>query len=69
MRKITHIGEETEEHLEAENTQTQISLPEAPPQEKQTVNIGPYFAAGVIGLAIVIFLVFKFLRKKEKENG
>lgn len=60
-KQLAHIGEETEEHLEVEDIQQTLPTPS---QEKQTVNIGPYFAGAVIGFAIIAFFVVKFFRKK-----
>lgn len=54
--KLTHIGEEVEEHQVQE-----LATEEIP---SQVVDIGPYFAAGVLGLAIIGFLVFRFLKRK-----
>lgn len=65
MYKLVHVGEEVEEHVEESIPQTQTETQSSQNKEipPQTVDIGFYFAAGVIGLVAVGFLVHRFLKK------
>lgn len=55
-KQLAHIGEEVEEHQEQP----------VQPSPKEFTDAGPYFAAAVIGLAIIGFFIFKFVKKKLK---
>ncbi len=55
-KQLVHNDEETEEH-------TEPSVSEKPPQ---TVDIGFYFAGGIIALSIIGFVIYRFFIKKEK---
>lgn len=59
------MGEEVEEHVEESipQIQTETQSPQNKEIPPQTADIGFYFAAGVIGLMVIGFLVYRFLKK------
>lgn len=58
--KIVHVGEEVEEHQEIE-----APIKKTETQTGEIIDVGPYFFAAVIGLAIIVFIIFKFFKKKK----
>lgn len=54
---LAHVGEEIEEHPETGGA----PIP-APP----TIDVGFYFAGGVIALAIIGFIVYRFIFRGNK---